>query len=42
MHPIRALFGHEAWANRELLRHCGALDAGVLARETQPDALTAG
>lgn len=34
MHPIRALFGHDAWANRELLRHCNGLDAEVLARET--------
>jgi uncharacterized damage-inducible protein DinB len=34
MHPVRALFDHEAWANDELLRRCGELPAAVLARET--------
>jgi uncharacterized damage-inducible protein DinB len=34
MHPIRALFGHEAWATRELLRRCGELDPQLLGRET--------
>jgi uncharacterized damage-inducible protein DinB len=34
MHPVRALFDHEAWANRELLRRCADLDSELLARET--------
>jgi uncharacterized damage-inducible protein DinB len=34
MHPIRALFDHEAWANRQVLRHCAELDPALLARET--------
>jgi uncharacterized damage-inducible protein DinB len=34
MHPIRALFDHEAWANDELLRCCAALGPEVLERET--------
>jgi uncharacterized damage-inducible protein DinB len=33
MHPVRALFDHEAWANDELLRRCGELAPEVLARE---------
>jgi uncharacterized damage-inducible protein DinB len=34
MHPVRALFDHEAWANRELLSRCAELDPELLARET--------
>ena len=34
MHPIRALFDHEAWANDELLRRCAELAPEVLERET--------
>lgn len=34
MHPVRALFDHEAWANREVLRHCAELSPALLARET--------
>jgi uncharacterized damage-inducible protein DinB len=34
MHPVRALFGREAWANRELLRRCAELEPVLLARET--------
>ena len=34
MHPVRALFGHDAWANRELLSRCAELDPEVLACET--------
>lgn len=34
MHPVRALYAREAWANRELLRRCTELDPDVLARET--------
>src|SRR5215472_5647827 len=34
MHPVRALFDHEAWANGELLVRCAELDPALLARET--------
>jgi uncharacterized damage-inducible protein DinB len=34
MHPVRALFEREAWANRELLRRGAELDPELLARET--------
>jgi uncharacterized damage-inducible protein DinB len=34
MHPLRALFDHEAWANDQLLRRCAELPPEVLARET--------
>jgi len=34
MHPVRALFDHEAWANRELLVHCAEMEPALLARET--------
>jgi uncharacterized damage-inducible protein DinB len=34
MHPVRALFDHEAWANRELLLRCSEMDPALLARET--------
>jgi uncharacterized damage-inducible protein DinB len=34
MHPIRALFDHEAWANDGLLRRCGELAPEALERET--------
>jgi hypothetical protein len=34
MHPVRALFDHEAWANRELLGRCSEMAPALLARET--------
>jgi uncharacterized damage-inducible protein DinB len=34
MHPVRALFDHDAWANDELLRRCAELPPEVLSRET--------
>jgi len=34
MHPARALFEHEAWANRELLRRCAEFDPALLTAET--------
>jgi uncharacterized damage-inducible protein DinB len=34
MHPVRALFDHEAWANDGLLRCCSELASEVLERET--------
>jgi len=34
VHPVLALYQRSAWANREVLRACGALDPPVLQRES--------
>jgi uncharacterized damage-inducible protein DinB len=34
MHPVRAFFDHEAWANRDVLLRCAELDLALLERQT--------